>query len=81
LQQVSISPSAAVDAETKEKKLLTFRRPQVGRDFQQDALASAANAEMMSGSSPLVIQRHHMHLRSFGLALPFHQVLNHCCWL
>ena len=43
-QQVRISPNAAaVYTETKEKKLLTLRRPQVGRDLQQDTLASTTN--------------------------------------
>ena len=37
LQKARISPNAAaVDTETKEKKLLTLKRPQVGRDLQQD---------------------------------------------
>jgi len=41
---VRISSSAAdMDAETKEKNLLTLGRPQVGRDLQQDTLASTAN--------------------------------------
>jgi len=44
LQQMKTNPNAAaIDAEMKEKKLLTFRRPQVGRDLQQDALTSTAN--------------------------------------
>jgi len=36
----------AMDAETKERgggKLLTFWRPQVGRDLQQDPFASTAS--------------------------------------
>jgi len=36
---VRISPSAAaMDAERKKKKLLTFGRPQVDRDLQQELL-------------------------------------------
>jgi len=37
--------AAAVDAETNKQKehLLTFVRPQVGKDFQQGTLASTAN--------------------------------------
>ena len=38
-----ITNAAAVQAETKEKKLLTLGRPQVGRDLQQDTLTSTAN--------------------------------------
>ena len=35
LQQIKTSPNAAaMDTEPKEEKLLTFGRPQVGRDFQ-----------------------------------------------
>jgi len=45
-----ISPNeAAVDTETKKKKLLTFRRSQVGRELQQDTLVSTANPSMRSG--------------------------------
>ena len=36
LQQMKISPNAAaIDAKTKEKKLLTFRRPEVDQDFSK----------------------------------------------
>jgi len=37
--------AAAVDAETNKQKehLLTFVRPQVGKDFQQGTLASTAH--------------------------------------
>ena len=35
--------TAAVDVETKEKNMLTLGRPQIGRDLQQNALASIAN--------------------------------------
>ena len=38
------SPNAAAkDTEKKGEKLLTLGRPQVGRDLQQDTLASTAN--------------------------------------
>jgi len=38
------SPNAtAIDAETKEENLLTFKRPQAGRDLQQDTHASTDN--------------------------------------
>jgi len=44
LQQARINPSAAaIDTKTKEKKLLTFRRPHIDRDLQQDILTSTAN--------------------------------------
>jgi len=44
LQKMRTSPNApAVDTETKEEKLLTFRRPQVGSDLQGDPFASTAN--------------------------------------
>ena len=36
LQQMRTSPNvAAIATETKEEKLLTLRRPQIGRDLQQ----------------------------------------------
>ena len=35
--------AAAVEKETKEEKLLTFGRPQVVRNPQQDTLTSTAN--------------------------------------
>jgi len=34
--------TAALDAETKEEKLLTFEKPWVSRDIQQDTCASSA---------------------------------------
>jgi len=44
LQQMRTSPNAAaVDAKTKEEKLLTSERSQVGKDLQRDTLASTAN--------------------------------------
>ena len=44
LQEMRTSPNAAaVDAETKEEKLLTFGRPPVGKDLQQDTLTFTAN--------------------------------------
>ena len=64
----------------KGKKLLTFRRPQVCRDLQQDILATTANPYMRCKkgwilASPLLITQ----VGSPGLTLPSHQVLNH--WL
>jgi len=44
LQQTRTSPNAAaVDTETNEEKLLTFSRPLVGKDLQQDTLTTSAN--------------------------------------
>jgi len=44
LQQVRISPNAVViDAVTKGENLLTFGRPQQGRDLQLNLLTSTAN--------------------------------------
>ena len=44
LQQMSTSTNAAAtDTKTKEEKLLTFGRPQVDRNLQQDTFASTAN--------------------------------------
>ena len=44
LQQTKTSPNAAaMDAETKEEKLLTSGRPPAARDHQQDNLASTNN--------------------------------------
>jgi len=44
LQQARINPSAAaIETKTKEKKLLTFRRPHIDRNLQQDILTSTAN--------------------------------------
>ena len=80
-----MSPNAAtVDTETKEKKLFTLKKPQIDRNLQWDTLISTANPQMRSGkgcilAAPLpVTQVHCMHLSSPGLALPSHQVLNHC---
>ena len=43
------SPSAAaVDTETKEEKLFTFKRHPVGRDLQKDTLTSTASPYMRS---------------------------------
>ena len=67
----------------KKVNLLTFGRPQAGRDLQQNALSSPCQPlnEVWEGVDPPplpVIQLHYMHLCSPGLALPFHQVFNHC---
>lgn len=44
LEQMRTSPHATdIDTETKEQSSLNFGRPQVGRDLQQDTLASTAN--------------------------------------
>ena len=44
LQQMKTGlTTTAIDAETKEENLLTFKRPQAGRDLQQDTLASTDN--------------------------------------
>jgi len=44
LQPMRTSPNAAaVDTEMKEELLLTFGRPHIGRNSQQDTLASIAN--------------------------------------
>lgn len=44
LQQVRIClNTAALDTETKEQKLFTFRRPKVGIDLQRETLTSSAN--------------------------------------
>lgn len=44
LQQTKTNPNrAAEDTETKEKKLLTIGKPQVGSNLQQDTFASTAN--------------------------------------
>ena len=37
------------NAETKEKTLLTFGRPQLSRDLQQDPLASTASSSVRTG--------------------------------
>ena len=42
LQQIRTRPNAAATV-TEEEKLLTFGRHPVGRDLQQDPLASTAN--------------------------------------
>ena len=43
LQHTRTSPNtAATNAKTKEETLLTFRRPQVHRDLEQNALISTA---------------------------------------
>ena len=84
LQQIRTSlNAAAVDAETKEENLLTFRRPQAGRDLQRDTVTSTATPQNRSGKGwilapPLpVTQVYCLHLSSPGKALPSHQVLNH----
>jgi len=83
IQQKRTNPNAVIDTEMKEEKLLTSGRPQVGRDLQQNTLASTANPKMRSGKGwilapPLLItQLHCMHLSSPALALPSNQVLNH----
>jgi len=44
LQQMRTSTNAAAaNTETKEEKPLTLRRPQVGRDLQQNTLTSTAS--------------------------------------
>ena len=44
LQQRRTNPyTTAMDTEIKEEKVLTFGRPQVGRDLQQDTPTSTAN--------------------------------------
>jgi len=44
LQQMRTSPNAAaIDTEMKEKNLLTFGRPQIGKDLQENILTSTAN--------------------------------------
>lgn len=44
LQQIRTSPNtAATGKERKEENLLTFGKPQVGRDLQHNTLASTAN--------------------------------------
>jgi len=75
--------AAAVDMETKEEKLLTFGRSQVGRYLQRNTLTSPCQPlnevwEGMDPGFPLVTQLHCMHQGSPGLALPALQVLNHC---
>ena len=37
--------AAAVDAKTKEEKRLTFRKPEIGRNLEQDTLTSTANLQ------------------------------------
>jgi len=65
-----------------EEELLTFRRPQVDRDLQQE-MPLPALPTLKSGKgwilapSLLVTQTYCMHLSSPGVALPSHQVLNH----
>jgi len=82
LLQIRTSINAAA-TETKEENPLTFGRPYVSKDLQQDILTSTANPYMRSEKewilAPLlpVTQVHCMHLSSTGLALPSHQVLNH----
>ena len=81
LQQMRTSPNAAA-TDTKEEKPLTWGRPPVSRDLQQDTLAPAANPYMRSGKGWILapalpdIQEHCMHLSSPGSALPSYQVLN-----
>jgi len=46
LQQMKTSPNAAaVDPKTKEEKRLTFRKPEIGRNLEQDTLPSTANLQ------------------------------------
>jgi len=55
LQQMRTSTNAAAtDTKTKEEKLLTFGRPQVGRDLQQNALTSPCQSlnEVWEGVDP-----------------------------
>ena len=56
LQQVRISPNAVViDAVTKGENLLTFGRPQEGRDLQQNLLTSTANTWMRTGKRRILV--------------------------
>ena len=70
------------------KELLTFLRPQVGRNLQQEMPSSPLPTlkwGLGRGGSWLYFFQtlHCMHLSSPGLALTSHQVLNHCfrLWL
>jgi len=86
LQQKRTSPDAAtMYEEMKEgKKMLTFRRPQVSQESpaKHPSLHCQPLNEVWEGwilaPALLVTQLHCMHLSSPGLALPSHQVLNHC---
>ena len=65
LQQVRIhSDMTAIGTEIKEKKLLTFRRPQIYRYLQRDTFSSTANPKMKSGKGwiltpPLLVTQVH----------------------
>ena len=71
-------------ADTEGNYLLTLKTPEGHRDPQQDPLASTTNPYMRArkGQIPapplLVTEVHCTHLSSPALALPSHQVLNHC---
>lgn len=72
IQQKRTNPNAVIDTETKEEKLLTSGRPQVGRDLQHEMpLPSLPTLKRGLGSQdpPLPVTRVHcIHLSSPGLA-------------